>query len=118
LNQYFLYNDLNKNKEKSNNLEIKNNPKTIFSIEKYYILGKKIHEKLNEWKNTIKNDINFINEKNIYKVKTRALRIVELINFKYKSINIYKNSFNNIPIRKIFNMNNNVFMNYINNINQ
>lgn len=113
LNQYFLYNDLNKNKEKSNNLEIKNNPKTISSIEKYYILGKKIHEKLNDWKNIIKNDIHFINEKNIYKVKTRALRIVELINFKYKSINIYKNSFNNIPIRNIFNMNNNVFMNYI-----
>jgi hypothetical protein len=112
LNQYF--NGLNKNKEKDNGLEIKNKFKTISSFEKYYILGKKINENLNNWKSAIKNDVNFINEKNIYKVKTRSLRILNLINLKYKSINIYKNSLDNIPIRNIFNMNNRVFMNYIN----
>ena len=46
LNQYFPFNVLNKKKEKYNKFEIKNNPKTISSIEKYYILGKKINENL------------------------------------------------------------------------
>lgn len=100
----------------NNNIEIRNNNKTLLSFQKYYNVGCMILKDINNWKNIIKNIIYFKNEKNIYKVKNRALRIVKLIDIKYKSINNLQNIINNnkLSIRNIFNMNNNLFNIYIN----
>lgn len=105
------------NLQNTNNIiEIRNNNKTFLSFQKYYNLGNMILKDENNWKSIIKNMICFNNEKNIYKVKNRALRIIKLIDIKYKSINKLQNIIdnNNFSIRKIFNMNNNLFNIYIN----
>ncbi len=107
-------NNINKNRGiKENNVkkekENKFKSRTNISINRYYNLGLDILNKKDTLNNLIKN---FGNEKNIYKVKSRALRIVEYVDI------LKKNNINNISItlKKIFNFTKIEFNNYIKNI--
>lgn len=103
-----------KNKSKNKIKKVKNDIphktcSTNLKFNKYYELGKDIINKNNTLNNLVGN---FCNEKNIYKVKTRALRVVEYLDtIKKHNINI------NISLRKIFHMKKIEFVEYIKNIN-
>jgi hypothetical protein len=92
-----------------NKLQNKNKLRTSVSFEKYYQLGLDIIQK-KETLNILIN--NFCNEKNIYKVKSRALRV-----FEYLEV-LKKNNINNINItlKKLFNFKKIEFIKYIKDI--
>jgi hypothetical protein len=85
-----------------------NRSRTNKSIEKYYNLGKDILNKKDSLLNLV---MKFGNEKNIYKVKTKALRVVQYFE-------VIKKNYDNISItlKKLFNMKKIEFYEYIKNI--
>lgn len=88
--------------------------RTVSSVNKYYELGKKIANKEENLDVLVKK---YSNEKYIYKVKFKAMRIVKYIDA-LKTINTnYVNNIN-ISIRKLFDMKKIEFENYIKNIPQ
>jgi hypothetical protein len=97
------------NKIKNNIPQIK--PSTELKFNKYYELGKNIINK----KDTLYNlATDFCNEKNIYKLKSRAIRCVEFLDTlkRYNINNI------NISLRFLFHMKKIEFIEYIKNIPQ
>jgi hypothetical protein len=83
--------------------------RTCSSFDRYFKLGKDIINKKDSLINLVKQ---FCNEKNIYKVKQKSLRVV-----KYLEV-LKENNINNISttLKNIFNMKKIEFFNYIKNI--
>jgi hypothetical protein len=87
----------------------KNKNRTYLSFDRYYQLGNDIITKKDSLVNLVKD---FGNEKNIYKVKQKALRVVEYLEV------LKKNNINKISttLKYIFNMKKIEFSNYIKSI--
>jgi hypothetical protein len=85
--------------------------RTNKSFERYYQLGKDILNK----KDTLSNLVRiFGNEKNIYKVKTKALRVIKYLETLKENTNNISNTY--ITLKKLFNMKKIEFTEYIKNI--